>query len=818
MLRIFSNRKKDMARIFFLCLISISIITTILFFMKTNETSSLEESFDTYGKYTVRIEEDDLASYYEKLAEEPKVKDSFTCYKKEFAIDENNYTHLFADSKIIDFTSISLVDGSFPTKDNEILIERNYLFHMGISKDEMVGSKVVLPIDDKGNVKEFIVKGVIVENTAIISGYVNDSLIVVFPENDLEPNQLLIQVTNLLDYKEIVDYIVEKYNIDEDVCYINFDLFLVWGFLEEGSNALKQNAILYYFLYTIILLCTIVSIYNFIKLMVYNSYSDIAILNLLGISKKVIVASLFILVLLIVLVSAFLGILVGIGASNFIFLKLLNNTGIASIIIDDFPYKPLAVSIIIYIFVVALIMLPIIIQIQKLSPNLLMQTKIKQPKKSKKSLRKHLFKHKSKFFTYKLAKNNIKSNKSSFNISVFALACSILVFVFGFFFLFANSQIFGHETKMDYKVSFPDEFTVSREEIKKQEALYSMLEGKDVLCSVYPIYIGNLDADLKRDALSRQYIKYLQQSVEDRMALYQGNSDNVQLRIVILGYNDLQLQELYKKNGMDYKQILGDNEIIALNKTLPTRNVDGFKLNFQSGDYISMNLDSETANLPKEFIIKDVVDELETYPKAEANRICFIINENTYKKWMNINRPDEFYIKIDSVNDNTREEIEELLIGDPNINIFFPEEEEAMLNASIRLLRTFITVFFIIIIFSSAISISSTLHIRIYTRETEYAMMNAIGISHKQLKEIVYCELFTTISRSIIVAGVLSYAGTYLMQVLMLGTVGRYMYEFPFPTFVFSCLITIVALFLMSIPILNRLKNMDTVMILKKDT
>ena len=142
-----------------------------------------------------------------------------------------------------------------------------------------------------------------------------------------------------------------------------------------------------------------------------------------------------------------------------------------------------------------------------------------------------------------------------------------------------------------------------------------------------------------------------------------------------------------------------------------------------------------------------------------------------------------------------------------------------MLNASIRLLRTFITVFFIIIIFSSAISISSTLHIRIYTRETEYAMMNAIGISHKQLKDIVYCELFTTISRSIIVAGVLSYAGTYLMQVLMLGTVGRYMYEFPFPTFVFSCLITIVALFLMSIPILNRLKNMNTVMIfLKKDT
>ena len=84
-----------------------------------------------------------------------------------------------------------------------------------------------------------------------------------------------------------------------------------------------------------------------------------------------------------------------------------------------------------------------------------------------------------------------------------------------------------------------------------------------------------------------------------------------------MGYNDLQLQELYKKNGMDYKQILGDNEIIALNKTLPTRNVDGFKLNFQSGDYISMNLDSETANLPKEFIIKDVVDELETYPKLK---------------------------------------------------------------------------------------------------------------------------------------------------------------------------------------------------------
>lgn len=635
-------------------------------------------------------------------------------------------------------------------------------------------------------------------------------------KKDIQPNQLLVQLTDIADFENIMDNITEKYNVDEDLCFINFDLFMVLGFIED-NNVVKQNDLFYLFLYTIILICTVVSLYNFIKLMVCNSYSDIAVLNLLGISKNLIVSVLFFVIILTILLATIIGMLLGLAISNLVIVKFLTNLNTMHLFLHSFPHITMIISMGVYVVVAILIMLPIIIGIQKLSPNFLMQMRQTDSKKVNKKSKKHLFNQNSRFFTYKIAKNNIMNSKKSFNISVFALTSSIFVFVLGLYFIFANLQAFGHETDMDYRISYFDTFTMSDEELTIKEELYHKLEGIYDLCSVYPIHISNLDGEFDKKALNKQYIKYLRQSVEDRIALSHGLSETVQLRVLVLGYNELQLQELHEKNGLNYNQPLGDNEIVVLNMTLPTRSDIGFELDFQKNDSVNLNLYSETETFPKDFIIKETVDELVTYPKAEVNKICFIMNESLYKKWDNIITPDDFYVKLNSTDIINKEKVESMLIGNPNINMSIPKEEEAMINKANQILKVVIMVFFVIIVLSAGISILSTLHIRIYTKETEYAMLNAIGIGYSKIKQIIYLELIAILARSIIISGFLSFVGTYYMQILLLGSVGKYMYKFPFSTFVFSCTVTLITLLLMSLPILNRVKNINTVMILKND-
>ena len=355
MLKLYSNRKKDLFRIFVLGVISICLITTTLIFIKTNEAATLDELFDMYGKYTVSIE-GDYFSTYEKIAADKNVNDSIAIYNNAFFKDHVEYTYYYGDEKSLDFININLVDGSFPVNDNEILIERNFLFNLGISETEMIGSTIVLPLDNKDNTGEFTVTGIITKNSIQQGEEPYNSFIVVFPINNVQPNKLLVQLTDMADFENIMDHITKKYDLDKDLCYINYDLFMALGLVGE-SNVLKQNDLLYSFLYSIILLCTIISLYNFIKLMIYNSSTDMSILNLLGIPKNLIVSTLFALIISIIFVAAIMGILFGIGISNLIINKFFNNLNIIHLFEHSFPHKTMLVSIFIYIFIAILIRL-----------------------------------------------------------------------------------------------------------------------------------------------------------------------------------------------------------------------------------------------------------------------------------------------------------------------------------------------------------------------------------------------------------------------------------------------------------------------------
>ena len=66
-------------------------------------------------------------------------------------------------------------------------------------------------------------------------------------------------------------------------------------------------------------------------------------------------------------------------------------------------------------------------------------------------------------------------------------------------------------------------------------------------CKVYPVYVANRKVEIQRNSLSSKYIKYLQQSVEDRISLQRSGNNTISIRAVVLGYNEVQLRELFSK-------------------------------------------------------------------------------------------------------------------------------------------------------------------------------------------------------------------------------------------------------------------------------
>ena len=251
---------------------------------------------------------------------------------------------------------------------------------------------------------------------------------------------------------------------------------------------------------------------------------------------------------------------------------------------------------------------------------------------------------------------------------------------------------------MDYKVTFQDEFSMSNEDIERKNLLYTNLSSMPDACKVYPVYVANRKVEIQRNSLSSKYIKYLQQSVEDRISLQRSGNNTISIRAVVLGYNEVQLRELFSKNGLKEDMSLNNGEVIVLNKTIPVRGGEGFKVNFTQGDLVGLNIELRNGEKLHDFTIKSMVDNLNIYPKAQENMICFIINEETFKEWIDIKVPSEFFIKLSNTEDSKREQVKSLLIGNPYSEITVPIEEEVSLIKGNRIMKIIILLFFIVIV------------------------------------------------------------------------------------------------------------------------
>ena len=175
---------------------SVIILFLFLFIINGNELTTINQLHQTYGKYTASIPKEKEKDYTE-LYNDPLVKDYYEFYEKNVVEDNIEYQIYSSDREILDFINIELVEGNYPQSDNEIALERKYLYFLGIKDNEMLGAKLKL------NAQEYVVSGIIVEHGVESGDFENNKYTCLLNSHQFSANTIFLQISDTRQYEEV---------------------------------------------------------------------------------------------------------------------------------------------------------------------------------------------------------------------------------------------------------------------------------------------------------------------------------------------------------------------------------------------------------------------------------------------------------------------------------------------------------------------------------------------------------------------------------------------------------------------------------------
>ena len=749
---------------------SVSIIFLVLFVLNGNEMTSIEQLYQTYGTYTVTIPKDDNTDY-EGLYNDNCLKNYWEIGKDEYEENGNSIIKYNADENFIKYSNVSLIEGKYPEKSNEIAVERRFLFSLGVKSEEMIGKKISCQN------KEYLVTGIVIQYSAFDELDEQNPYIYVTNDKTISPNTVMLQLRDIRNYESDLDSLSEKYNIDDGHCYVNIDLFTALGYT-TGENTFENNKYLYYMIFFIILLVVFHTLNNYIQIWNNNVKESVRIMNYLGISCKLIRKSLILYYIRLIIKNILLGIVISIGLSCIIYKKMFYTLS-AKQIVYNFPYKIFGISILIFCILIFGETIWITREIEKID---ILYKKINKHKKTEK----FLFSEKVKNYNWIVYRKNIRQSRIHVIASIIGVALTVLIFSVGSCFMTSNVEAFGHNTNMDYKVSFNPKYMIEDENLAEQEKIFNELSNMKKDCIVWPSYINKKRISLPKNKLDKKYINYL----EDLSSNGIFDKDMILLDVTIVGYNEYQLQQLYEENNLEYSE-LKDNEAIVLSHTLPLRGREGFSHQIKEGD--SLAFDNQAKD---KVVIKEVVNKIPVELSEGYNTICIFVSENRFRTDNEINIPESFFLK--SLNHEGKANIESIILGNVLFEITIPKEEEKLIDDSMYLLKGITYTLFFLIVLCIINSIYSNIILRYQIQKKEYGILHLIGVSWKDNRKVLVYEIVEILFGGVLVSIPFVAIITYIMQAVMLGEIGKYMYCFPIKDYVIIGIVFLVSSYIIS--------------------
>ena len=754
------NKKRSILTICGIIL-SVALITSIGLFIKSMQSTFLQEAISDKGSYHISISKEDNEAY-DKIYNNPKID--------KVGLKESMGDVLLRDEKKIDITKFNenalgllpykVIEGQLPKKSGEIALESWILNYMdGTPK---LGSTIKVKLNS-GEEKEFKIIGLITNNFS--SQLEGRALGIVYSDKfNIGNSTIYATISEKADISDTISELKGKFKelkSNEDVLRLIGE-----GQNENINKSLYQIASI---IIGVVVIATIAVIYNSFQISVVERIKQFGLLRAVGATQKQIRKIVLREATLISLIGIPLGLFFGVIALKIVaeIFKMMSSSAFGNLNVV-ISYKILAISALvglISIYVSAFIPAKFAGKISPLvaisSRALIVKEKIK---KNRGRMAKKIL-----GINGLMAFKNTKRNKKRFNITVFSIAISVTLFIF--FTTFINMLDFFNTPETESDIS--------------QFSIFGTLDNKGK-SSLNKNIIDEIKNNNYTNDVFVHYMKYSSESVismDKKEAnlekvvpnIYEkinlDEKEMIKLGVAFDAYDENKLRNSSKyvvSGKVDIEKMKKENGVILVKNQLIAGeggHYNGSFTNLKVGDSFYVHKNILRNDLVRE---NDKEDTKLSFNKEDITKVKVVAIVNTPPYGFFVN-PEQLKIittkdvlgniagkdmnkilldgiesaEIDLKDKNTVDEFEKWIqpLGDRSgvrvINNVQQFEEQ---NGDMLQIRILMYGFIVVVSLIGAVNIINTITTNLILRKKEIASLSAIGMTYKNIKKMILTE------------------------------------------------------------------------------
>lgn len=671
----------------------------------------------------------------------------------------------YIDEKAAEASHFQVNEGRMPEHENELVAPKEF-FHMLGYEQVSIGDKVLISyrIHGEGKIleKEFVISGFLVANpmgelTKTFKAITFKSF---YEQSVLPPERrytVVFKINEELNYDETINKIEElgkELGIDQKNISVNKS-YLMWS-TDPGTETILFSI----GIALIIIIFSILVIYNIYYVGIIQKVQEYGKLRAIGTTKKQLRRIIFKEGMFIACLSIPIGLILGYLGSdiflNYVLIKLMNNTVSHTSNVEIGKVAlfngPILCTVILLSFIAVYISLKKPMNIaSRISPieAIRYQETNNQSKEQKGYYAMNVL---------KLAFSSLARNKKRTRTTIFIMGLSCVLFV-----VVANV---GGNMDPDYSVreryvekgDFVIELDASTNDETYLENNLNQVQKQQLLDKNFISVIENLEGVVKVE--SRNIIRAkIETSMEE---------DRYRTIAVLTEEEFNEAVKDIKRGGMDYTKASKENGIIYCYDAWFEE--EGYVLN-QEIETILYDGDRE---IPFSFTLQG---------SSQMNKGTYVITEDTYRRlgfqedmttqlWVTCNKS-----RVADV----RNKLESIIAESKYYTLTSYEDSLKIAKMSISLLRVPSYIFLAVLGIIGFMNMANTLITSIITRKRELGILQAIGLTSKQLNKMLQIEgLVSTIGTLVIALTVGNLLG-YLafLKCKDMGWIGLNVYHFP---------------------------------------
>ncbi|MBR4672201.1 MAG: ABC transporter permease [Bacilli bacterium] len=777
-------------------ILSCALIIVVLGMLVTIYNSLFESEVYHNGYYHVRVNNIDKEES-ENIKNLDFVKDiininniGYTYYE-----ENTNYTGdvYSMDKDSFDKLSYHIIEGDFPKDENELLINKAFMYEYDLHVGDVFEMKIGEAVDKDYNlvnqrIKKYTISGVIDRYGDLIT-----------TNSDSKTINTYVILKNPSKYKTDIPKLLGNNIITQrESKYESFDInyqVLIWETLDFSDQAVKILTSIIGIILFIIIVTSIFAIRNSFAISISEKMKTYGMLSSVGATKKQIRRMVLFEGFVIGLIGISIGILLGVLVNIllvFIINTIANNAnlfGEGFQVIYKFSFMPILLSIILSFIVIFLSVITCAVKASRVSPiqNIRNSDDIKAKKLKIPRIVKRTF-----GIGGVLSYKNLKRSKKKYRVTIVSLTISIFIYIIiSTFVEYMLNIIHDEYSSYNYNISV----NINSESREAKKTIINKIESLGKAYSNYYLTLSGGQIDFGNHVIC------------DRVVF--GSEDEEIVNYQLYLYNDNGFKEYLDRVDLNYNEV--KDKLIIVNefrdKYSEKRN-DYIKItDYKNGDLITIGDKKVEVGLvtrERPIGLEDMEDQPILYLIGNVNNFPKIDDTEVFIGNIYFNS-DEPYKLVNSLNDLSSNEV--------SLYIENLDEQVSQMRSFILILSIVVYGFIIVVTFIGITSVFNTINSNMELRSKDFATLKSIGMTKKEFNNMINLEAIFYSVKSLIYGIIFGLIGSYVIWNIISD---NYIFEYRAPIkSIFIAILFIVVLILIimrySIKKINKQNIIETI-------